>query len=149
MEQMNMDEMMKSLQITNADMNKYNLCNVDLGDNGGYGIIWGGDSNAVPNWQHLGASTGSGKELIQPNQGSFYPSSEPANSITDFFSSYIGGKSEKEKIFEIIEKIIAGGKKQLIFSVKSEDELEVEVAKMLIKLAGSWSSAQRKAEDKK
>jgi hypothetical protein len=47
----------------------------------------------------------------------------------------------KNNIIKIIKKIIDGGKAQLIFSLKSEDELEIEIAKLLLNLIGVWKTS--------
>jgi hypothetical protein len=47
----------------------------------------------------------------------------------------------KNNIIKIIKKIIDGGKTQLIFSLKSEDELEIEIAKLLLNLIGVWRTS--------
>jgi hypothetical protein len=47
----------------------------------------------------------------------------------------------KNNIIKIIKKIIDGGKSQLIFSLKSEDELELEIAKLLLNLIGVWRTS--------
>jgi len=49
----------------------------------------------------------------------------------------------KNNIIKIIQKIIDGGKSQLIFSLKSEDELEREISKLLLNLIGIWKISSK------
>lgn len=55
------------------------------------------------------------------------------NSIFEIFG-------EKKKIVEMIKKITEGGKKQLIFSLKSDDELEKEIAHLLLAFLKIWTA---------
>lgn len=49
----------------------------------------------------------------------------------------------KEDIFNVLEKIKDGGKKQIIFSLKSNDELEREVAKAIMDMVVAWQKDEK------
>lgn len=103
-------------------------------------------SNSTKNFSlyatnNTGGSTGLqlGQINFQPNIN-WYPSTISTISTDSTLIYY--DPEDKKKIFELIQKIIDGGRKQLIYSLKSSNELEKSIALMLLDFLKVWKTEE-------
>jgi len=104
------------------------------------------------------SAIGYGQSQLQIGNITLYPYSQISTpigtSISTIPTTIASGLStwnfpdDKTKIFDIMRKIIDGGKKQLIFSLKSDDDLEKDCAIKLLEFLKMCKTEDEETKDK-